>query len=90
MEPENTGGGVASRRGNLPGVTDIFYKYFVKNVRYPCPTLLPRPLPLLLLPLPSGQSVCECSCNPMHVSPIVRGAVLVRARACEPVAKRSL
>ena len=31
----------------------------------------------------------ECSCNPMHVSPIVR-AVLVRARACEPVSKRSL
>ena len=26
----------------------------------------------------------------MHVSPIVRGAVLVRARACEPVSKRSL
>ena len=35
-------------------------------------------------------SPCECSCNPMHVSPIVRGAVLARARACEPVAKRSL
>ena len=49
--------GVASRRGNLPGVTDIFYKYFVKNVRCPCPMFLPRPLPLLLLPLPSGQSV---------------------------------
>ena len=33
---------------------------------------------------------CECLCNPMHVSAIVRGAVLVRARACEPVSKRSL
>ena len=32
-------------------------KYFVKNVRCPCPMFLPRPLPLLLLPLPSGQSV---------------------------------
>jgi hypothetical protein len=53
----HAGGGVASRRGNLPGVTDIFYKYFAKNVRCPCPVFLPRPLPLLLLPLPSGQSV---------------------------------
>ena len=24
----------------LPGITDIFYKNFVKNVRYPCPTKL--------------------------------------------------
>ena len=31
----------------------------------------------------------ECSCNPMHVSPIVR-AVHVRARARELVSKRSL
>ena len=53
----HAGGGVASRRGNPPGVTDIFYKIFVKNVRCPCPRFLPRPLPLLLLSLPSGQSV---------------------------------
>ena len=36
---------------------------------------------------PRGRQAnpCECLCNPMHVSPIVRGAVLVRARACEPL-----
>ena len=44
-------------------------------------------LPLAMAPVTQED---DMRCNPMHVSPIVRGAVLVRARACEPVSKRSL
>ena len=61
-----------------------------KNVRYPWPNIT-----AMATVTATECSRCrqasprECSCNPMHVSPIVR-AVHVRARAREPVSKRSL
>ena len=46
--------------------------------------------PLVVAPITQDDDMRWNPCNRMHVSPIVRGAVLVHARACEPVSKRSL